>query len=341
MRKMRKMLLLLTVSVGIVLSAVGCGGSVFYDDYRNWVIRNNEIPGYSSDYDVFYLYPTQRKHTSGPTLNWFHEGVTETIRHYAAVMTVDLAKYHVRIFSPFVPQLGFDNYSKLMETRRQTAEKIAYSKTELEPAIRHTAMALRYYLKHYNPGVRPYVIIGQGQGAVILYEAMKEVSEITPEKGFAAAYFQGLPGISAETIRNDFGSRGIVPASGRYDFGVIVLFNTSLPGENAAPASGSCVINPLNWRTDAVPAGNASNGGSTFSLRPRGIIRQIPRFCGAVADPEKGLVVLTDVSGQSQFQLSEQAFPSDAWGVFSANISRNAGERIREYLFRHQLRDAK
>ena len=215
------------VSVSVVLLIAGCGGSAFYDNSRNWVIRNNEIPAYSSDYDVFYLYPSQMVHTSGPTLNWFQEGLTETIRHYASVMTSDLAKYHVRIFSPFIPQLGFDSYSKLMEERNKSPENFAYRKSGLEPAIRHTVMALKYYLKHYNPGGgRPYVIIGQGQGAVVLYEAMKEVADVTPAKGFAAAYFQGLPGVTAETIHQDFHFHGIVPASGRYDFGVIVLFNT-------------------------------------------------------------------------------------------------------------------
>ena len=328
--------------VSVVLLVAGCGGSAFYDNSRNWVIRNNEIPAYSSDYDVFYLYPSQMVHTSGPTLNWFQEGLTETIRHYASVMTSDLAKYHVRIFSPFIPQLGFDSYSKLMEERNKSPENFAYRKSGLEPAIRHTVMALKYYLKHYNPGGgRPYVIIGQGQGAVVLYEAMKEVADVTPAKGFAAAYFQGLPGVTAETIHQDFHFRGIVPASGRYDFGVIVLFNTSLPGENAMPASGTCVINPLNWRTDAQPAAADQNPGSTFCLRPGGRLRQIPRFCGATVDPEKGLVLLTGVPERPKFQLGEQAFPSDAWGVFSASISRNAGERIREYLFRRQLEKAR
>ena len=333
----------MAVAAAAVLFAAGCGGSVFYDNSRNWVIRNNEIPAYSSDYDVFYLYPTQVRHTSGTNLNWFQEGLTDTIRHYAGIMTADLAKYHVRIFSPFVPQLGFDSYSKVLEERNQAAEDFAYRKTGLEPAIRHAVLALRYYLKHYNPGgARPYVIIGQGQGAVILYEAMKEVSDVTPEKGLAAAYFQGLPGVTAETVRHDFHSRGIVPASGRYDYGVIVLFNTSLPGAaSASVAPGSCVINPLNWRTDAQPAAAELNPGSTFCLRPGGRLRQIPRYCGATVDPEKGLVLLTGVPDRPKFQLGEQSFPSDAWGVFAASISRNAGERIREYLFRHQLKTAK
>lgn len=329
-------------AVSIGLFVAGCGGAVFYDDSRNWVIRNNEIPAYSSDFDVFYLYPTQEMHTSGPNLNWFQDGLTDKIRHYAMVMTSDLAKYHVRIFSPFIPQLGFDSYAKIQAARKKSTEDFDYRKTELEPAIRHAVLAFRYYLKHYNAGTRPYVIIGQGQGAVILYEVLKEVTEVTPETGLAAVYFQGLPGVTPEKIREDFGSRGFTPASGRYDYGVFVLFNTTLPGaEPAFAVPGSCVINPLNWRTDAQPAAAEQNPGSTFCLRPGGRLRQIPRYCGATVDPKKGLVLLTGVPAQPKFLLGEQSFPSDAWGVFGASISRNAGERIREYLFRHQLRDAK
>ena len=338
---MRQTILILGLLSLSVLFCAGCRGSAFYDDSCNWVIRNNEIPAYSSEYDVFYLYPSQLEHTSGPTLNWFHEGVTERIRHYAEVMLTDLAKYHVRVFSPFIPQLGYDNYCRMLESRKQEADRFDYSKTELEPAIRHTVMALKYYLKHYNDGVRPYVLIGHGQGAVVLYEAMKQVPDISPEKGFAAAYFQGLPGVTASVIRHDFGSRGIAPAAGRYDYGVIVVFNTRLKGESAEPVEDACVINPLNWRTDAEPASGQLNPNSVFCIGANGKKRSIPRFCGAVADPEKGVVFLTDFPAKPRLQLNHQAFRSDIWGVFSGSVSLNAGERIREYLFRHQLRNAK
>lgn len=320
-----------------LLAGAGCTGEAFYGDVRNWAVRNSEIPTYSSEYDVFFLYSTQAEHTSGETLNWKHAGMEVRIRRYVCAMTNDLARFHARVFSPFVPQLGFDNYRRLLEARAGDPENFSFRDGPLEPAIRHTVRALKHYFKHYNPDGRPYILIGQEQGAVILYEAMKEVSEISPKSGFAAAYLLGMPGVTAEKVRLDFGSRGIVPASGKYDFGVIVFCNTRLPGEKAGADPRGCVINPLNWRVDATPASAQENPESTFFLRPSGLVRDIGHFCGATVDPERGVVLLTGLPENARWELREGVFASDVWGLFAGSISRNAGERIREYLFRRQL----
>ncbi|MBQ9338447.1 MAG: DUF3089 domain-containing protein [Lentisphaeria bacterium] len=338
---MRNVILVLMFLVSAVLAGAGCRSPVFYDDSRNWVIRNNDLPAFSSAYDVFYLYPSQQSHTSGDTLNWFQEGVTEQIRHYARNMMSDLTESNVRIFSPFIPQLGHDNYCRLMEERHKSPEEFRYDKSALEPAIRHAVIALKYYLKHYNRGLQPYVLIGQGQGAVILYEAMKQVSDVSPAKGFAAAFFQGIPDITVEKITADFGSRGIGPAAGRYDFGVIAVFNTALPDEKHDPLPGAALIDPLTWKTGAVSASAKQNPGSIFWLNPGGKLRKVRNYCGTVADPEKGVVVLSEIQPRPPLKLSEKVFMSDAWGIFSTSVSRNAGERIHEYLFRIRLMNAK
>lgn len=338
----------------LAVLAGGCAGKAFYDDSRNWAIRNNEIPGYSSEYDVFFLYPSQIEHTSGETLNWKHEGLEGQVRRYVYAMTNDLARFHARVFSPFVPQLGFDSYRRLLEERARDPEDFSFRGGPLEPAIRHTVLALEHYLKHFNPDGRPFILIGQEQGALILYEAMKRVSDVSPKNGFAAAYFLGMPGVTKEKVLDDFGSRDIAPASGRYDFGVLVFCNTQLPGEKAgaAPdekaeaasnekaeaAPGCCVINPLSWQVDEAPAPARTNPESTFYLRSSGLPRDIEHFCGAKVDLKRGVVLLTELPEKVRWELRESVFPSDAWGLFAGSISRNAGERIREYLFRRQLK---
>ena len=332
---MRHLIFALPVLLLILLSVAGCSGNSFYDDSGNWVIRNNDIPEYSSEYDVFLVYPTQAGKTSGSVLNWKQEGVTNEIRCYVSAMTSDFARHNVRVFAPFVPQLGHEDYLRLAETRKDAPEECDLMKTGLESAIRHTVMALKYYLKHYNQEQRCFVLVGHEQGAAILYEAMKQTAAVTPEKGFAAAYFQGLPAVTQEKIRRDFGSRGISPAAGRYDYGVIAVFNT------AASGGASCVINPLNWHTDAVPAGAEENPDSVFYARTNGKVRHVPHFCGAVADPAKGIIRLTGVPADARVNLDDRTFPSDVWGVFSGSIGRNAGERVREHLFRQQLNGAK
>lgn len=332
---MRNLIFALPVLL-ILLWGTGCGGNSFYDDSGNWVIRQNEIPAYSSEYDVFFLYPSQVRQTPGAGMNWKQEGLTTDIRHYVTAMTSGFSARNARVFSPFVPQLGHEDYIRLMEKRQNAPEEGDFMKTGLEPAIRHAVLALKYYLKHYNQGERPFVLVGHEQGAVILYEAMKQTSAITPGKGFAAAYFQGLPAVTPQKIREDFGSRSITPACGRYDYGVIAVCNTGASG-----TAGGCVINPLNWHTDTVPAGAEENPDSLFYSRTSRKVQHVPHFCGAVANPEKGIVLLTGVPADARLKLNEQAFHSDVWGVFSGGISRNADERVREWLFRQQLNKAK
>ena len=331
-------LLMLMLAGGL---GAGCA-SHFYEDSRNWVLRNNEIPAYSSEFDVFYLYPTQVQHTSGETMNWEQAGIALETRRYVTTMMSSLSAKHTRVFCPFVPQLGYDAYCKLMEEKLKAGDDLDLRKSPLGPAIHHAVLALKHYLKHYNPDGRPFVLLGQEQGAVILYEAMKEVSAVFPENGFIVAYLHGMPPVTPEKLREDFGGRGIGPATGRYDAGVMVFYNTRLPGEkDECTPPGGCVINPLNWHVDATPAKPQENNKSIFYIYGAKKSRRISNFCGAVADPERGVVLLTDVSPKVKLKLSEFVFQSDIWGVFEGAIGRNAAERVREYTFRHRLKSAR
>ena len=340
-------LFLSAVFMSAVLIVVGCSGSLFYENPANWVISDSSTPAYSVEYDMFFLYPSQVKKTAGETYNWMHKNHFEDTYHYVKKHTSDQVQQTARVFSPFVPQLGFDRYMELLKARQADPAKFDYSESPLAPAVNHTVMALKYYFQHYNPDARPFVLVGLGQGALILYEAMKECSRIKPKNGFVAAYLIGLPGLTAEQIRHDFRSRGILPASGQYDAGVIIVCNAHLPDQYNSRGfirPSDYVINPLNWRTDSVPAGAALNLGAVFYARTARKasqkIRVIPKFCGAVLDTKHGGLVLTGIKPQNILQLSEFIYPSDIWGVFMRNIYANARERSVEFNFKRDLDSA-
>ena len=331
-----------------VLISAGCSGVPFYENPANWVIRESSTPPFSVDYDMFFMYPSQVKQTAGETYNWMHKNHFEDTYRYVKTHSADQVHPQARVFSPFVPQLGYDRYIDLLKTRQAHPEKFDYSESPLAPAVKHTVMALKYYLKHYNPDARPFVLVGQGQGALILYEAMKECSQIKPKNGFVAAYLIGLPGITSAQIQEDFRSRGILPASGQYDSGVIVVCNAHLPGQHDSRGfirSSDYVINPLNWRTDSVPADPALNHGAVFYAKnQKKSSRQVlvvPRFCGAVMDTKNGGLILTGIKPQNHLLLSESSFSSDIWGVFMRNIYTNARERAVEFVFKRDLDSAK
>lgn len=334
--------------VAAVLVASGCSGSPFYENPANWVIRESSTPPFSVEYDMFFMYPSQVQKTAGETYNWMHKHHFEDTYRYVKTHSSDQVQQTARVFSPFVPQLGFDRYIDLLKARQAHPEKFDYSDSPLAPAVNHTVMALKYYLKHYNSDARPFVLVGQGQGSLILYEAMKECSQIKPKNGFVAAYLIGLPGITADQIRKDFGSRGIRPASGQYDAGVVIVCNAHIQGQQdflKFSRTSDFVINPLNWRTDPVPADASLNLGSVFYAKKfkkaSQKIRVVPRFCGAVTDPKNGGLLLTGISPQNPLLLTEFHFASDIWGIFMRNICANARERTVEFVFKRDLDSAR
>ena len=333
-------------AVAALLCCAGCAADHVYELDSNWVVKDNAIPAYFLEYDVLFFYPTQVEHADGGVLNWMQGKIAEELQRYVKNHASDLFQKRARVFSPFLPQLGFDRYDELVAACREDPECRQDRKSPLAPAIDHAAQALQYYMAHFHgDSGRPFILIGQEQGALILYEAMKRCSDIRPDNGFIAAYFQGLPLADEARIRRDFGSRGIVPAQGARDLGVIAVWNTECPGAASGASlarNGNCVINPLNWRTDAEPAEPERNPESVFYnvLEKRLALRRAvtPHFCGAAADPERGVLILTRLpaAAPAPAALGERMFPSMAWGIFAGALRRNADERVAEYLFQRR-----
>ena len=328
------------VSLGLL--AGGCASSE-YEIAENWAVLDSDTPVYFAEYDVFCLEPSQVERGDSTHVNWLQGSIGDDIRREVAQRLPAYFGPKVRLFVPFVFQMTYEGYRELLASREASEDPIDFADSPLAPAIEDVVEALRYYLKHCNHVGQPFILYGVEQGAVILYEAMKQCSDITPKNGFIAAYFLGIPEITAERIEHDFGSRGIRPAKGFNDVGVVAVCNTRLPGEpleNTFGGPGRYVINPLNWRTDDDPAEPAENRGSVFLTQGGGPlaakVRTIPRFCGAAVDPENGVVNITHISPPYQWQLRERAFRSEVWGLFAVNIRQNAEDRVHMYILRQR-----
>ena len=329
-------------------AGAGCGGSL-YDNSENWVVVDNDVPVYYAEYDVFYLYPSALKGAppSGEDapvqyLNWMKKGISEDIRRFVTLPLTRQFGPRVRLFSPFVPQLSFRDYSALLKTAEAQNWDVDWSKTPLDAAIEYTVKALEWYIGIKEPD-QPFVLEAHEQGAVILYEAMKRCSDIKPENGFVAASFFGLPGITPERIDKDFGGRGIKPAIDSNSVGIVAVCNVRVPGsklEDCFALRGGAVINPINWRTDAKPGLPKEHAGAIFHNRaevhPERQISVRPRFCGAVVDTENALVTLTNLPAKLNPPIATRSFNTQMWGVFGMCVSRNADNRVRTYKFQHK-----
>ena len=318
----------------------GCSSSI-YRDQSNWAVIDNDTPAFFAEYDLIYLYPTQELEPEGGYLNWVSGHTGDELRRYVQAIISAQFGQRVRVFSPFVPMLGFREYGAILDEYKQKRDSsFDFYGTSLKVPIDYTVEALDTYFSHYHAGGHPFVIYGQGQGALILYEAMKRCKKIDPAKGFVAAYFFGVPGVNADEIAADFGSRGIKAANKRDGVGVVAICNTRLEGaplEKTLALPNGAVVNPLNWRTDAAPAPAELNPGSLIVNRkepnPAHRIKVEPKFCGATADPENGVVNITGVKNASKFILEEHRFGSNAWGLFSKSVSQNARDRVRMYNY--------
>ena len=133
--------------------------------------------------------------------------------------------------------------------------------------------------------------------------------------------------------------RGVIAARGADDRGVLVVWNTqnAEARDSVFTGSGTLCINPLNWRSDATPAGKKLNRGAIFfdhkESNPTLKVKRVPRFCGAAADPDNGIVTLIEMPKACPFKIGSRQFDSDIWGVLSGNVSRNARERVSMFRF--------
>ena len=104
-------------------------------------------------------------------------------------------------------------------------EREAWDETVIVPSVRETIEAIRFYLKTYHQPGHPYVLLGHGQGALYIQEALKELEdEVLPSDGFVAAYLPNLPEVAFRQLGADFSEGNIRLARGKLDTGVVAAW---------------------------------------------------------------------------------------------------------------------
>jgi len=321
--KLKILLALVLSCCGLTLAA---NETTNYRDTENWVICEAEKP--DTDFDVFYVYPTLFADKKRPLMHWRDDPKlhAKTIGFTKAQTGIFGGK--ARIFAPFVRQLEYTRCHSVLDPKQDWRKSVG-----IVPGAKDTLAAFRYYLEHFNQG-RPYILIGHSQGATDLYLMMAAEPEVAVKRGFVAAYLIGLPRLSAAKIAADFAKRGIAPATGEKDLGVIIVWNTQAPGVDNPCFTGkrTCCINPLNWRTDGTPAAKTENLGAFFYDYRNGKNRTIPNFCGARIDTERG-ALLVDLPVSSEFDaggfMGNGVFHmNDIW-FFAGNIRSNSELRVK------------
>ncbi len=213
MKKMKSLLKIACFCVLVVCFFCSCRQPepdlcLDYSQKENWLIFDDQTKQ-DALFDVFYVYPSlySGKERLMPVRD---SKVREKALDFAVAQT-GIFHGKCRVFAPLVRQA---EYKRVIESMKQEPMPVEM----LEEGNADTMAALQYYLRNENHG-RPFVLLGHSQGSMNLYCALKEMLEISPEKGFVAAYFAGLPGITEEKINRDFAERDIVPGKNPDDIG--------------------------------------------------------------------------------------------------------------------------
>jgi hypothetical protein len=240
---------------------------------------------------------------------------------FAGALAMERGIYEdtARLYAPFYRQASMKAYG-LPGAEREAALAFAY---------RDIAAAFERYLAAENGG-RPIILAGFSQGADMCYRLLADYfGDDGLRSRLVAVYAIGWP-CTREIVRRH---PQILPARGADDTGVVVSFDCEAPDAGPSfinPARQKAYgINPLNWRTDAVPADRSKNLGACFTDYSGAIRREIPALCGAILDPERGVVKVPGVS-PSDYPPIVPGLPVGAYHVYDYQFFfRNLQENVR------------
>ena len=239
-----------------------------------------------------------------------------------------------RMFAPYYRQAAMKVYS-LDRTEWEPYLELAYS---------DVSAAFDWYLENENDG-RPIVLAGFSQGADMCLRLLEEYfGDGALYDRLVAVYAIGWPCTPEMTERYP----QIRPAASANDVGVVVSFDCEAPGVEETfifPAGQAALtINPLNWKTDGMPADRSENTGACFTDYSGKITREAEGLCGCYIDESRGVIKVTDVD-PADYPALVPGLPDGAYHIydyqfFYRNLQENVAVRIDAWLAAKRLENA-
>ena len=209
-----------------------------YTDATQWY--SSERLG---DADIFYIISTETGDytANGGTISHYADTYVESLRApmRAEMEGVDaLLGGQLNFHSPYYRQCTLETFT----SDSLTAARMPMATADIRRAFAH-------YLKHQNQG-RPFILAGFSQGAMIALDLLCEMDDETYSR-LVAAYIIGIP-IPQKLI--DENPNRIRPARRADDTGVTICYNSVRDASSTIWPRSAIAINPVNWRTDGLPA---------------------------------------------------------------------------------------
>lgn len=273
----------------------------------------------SKPVDVFYVYPTVFKGKNGVENMDVSNPALRRLADVQVGINEGVFADTANVFAPHYRQASIDILNMPQEAQQPY----------LQTAYQDVRRAFDYYLAHYNKN-RPFILAGFSQGSMALLELMKNrFAQEELQKRLVAAYIIGYSVTKSDMTKYPW----LKPAKGETDTGVIISYNTQLPGSGYSYVlhPGAVSINPVNWRTDRRMAQKKEHKGAViFDIRTGEKREEIPHFSSVYIEKDtRALVVNAD---PKVYSINQPLFPKGVlhmydYMFFYNNLKENAAKR--------------
>jgi hypothetical protein len=273
--------------------------------------------------DVFYVFPTIYNEEQPLNMDIMNRPDLQAKARGLMVAQAGVYASSANLFAPLYRQTSFAALNP---------DEDMYKNRYFRIGADDVAQAFDYYLKHFNQG-RPFILASHSQGTLVMIDLMrKRLGDPKLREKLVAAYLIGY-----SVMPDDFKNYPwFKPARGADDVGVVISYNTEAPGATGSPVlkKGAFCINPLNWKTDATPAGRELNLGAVFFDDFTGTLKkEVPHYTGARVNPESGALETMPPDYES---LKLGHFPAGVLHKFDyafwyRNLEQNVARRIKAY----------
>lgn len=305
-------------------SAGGIPEKPDYAQRESWAARPDAV---IHPVDVFYVFPTIYSEETPLNMDIMQRPDLQDKARGLMVAQAGVYSQSANLFAPFYRQTSFVVLNP---------DEDMYKNENFRVGAEDVAEAFDYFLEHLNDG-RPFILAGHSQGSLVMIDLMRsKLSDPELHKRLVAAYLIGY-----SVLPEDFQEfPWMRPATGADDTGVIISYNTQMPGATGSPVlvKGAFCINPLNWKTDGTPAGRELNKGAVFFDDFSGrLAREIPHYAGATVNTATGALETTPPDHES---LKLGNFPAGVLHKFDyafwyRNLQDNVALRVKSYLAKH------
>ena len=293
-----------------------------YTNKDNWMYLDKDP---DKEVDLFYIYPTVSMEGYGEEI----AQITDEMKLSANVVFNKQGGILSGFTNVYVPYY------------RQRYLSVAYhSNDELDIQLRRGEpktdifAALDYYFENYNNG-RPFILASHSQGSGLLKIVLEEYMALHPEyyENMIVAYALGFSFTKEDYEKYPH----LKPATGEFDTGIVVAWNTEGPGatkDSFLILPNSILINPLNWKTDETPATVEENYGSLVKDDATQAFVMAEGCADATIDLNRGALICTTQTDyiSADCSMGDKSLHGHDWDYYAENIRRNAIKRTKEFL---------